>query len=126
MCTSTLFILPGLRENVWNLHNCRVWARVCRYRSRKNGAVDRPTLHPLGWIQNKKVSAAQHVPAPQKIMPGSRFLGREWLCFFLTADFTNRKMNVLLSVSWCSCKRIREKNGKFVFANIKLQSLNTL
>lgn len=81
--------LYGLRENLWNLHNCTAWARVCRYNNSENGAVDRPTLLPLICIQNKNVSVAWHVPWLHKYNAWVKILGREWLCLFLTTDFTN-------------------------------------
>lgn len=81
--------LWGSGENLWNLHNCIAWATVCRYNNSEREDVDKPTLLLLSCIQNKIVSVAWHVPGLHKYIAWVKILGREWLCLFLTTDFTN-------------------------------------
>lgn len=119
--------LCGLRENLWNLHNCTPWARVCRYNNSENGAVDRPTLLPLICIQNKNVSVAWHVPGLHKYNAWVKILGREWLCLFLTTDFTNHTWMFYLVFPTEHVKRMRwRKKGKFVCMNIQFHVLYKL
>lgn len=113
------FILLGLRENLWNLPNCIAWATVCRYNNSENGAVDRPTLLPLSCIQNKSVSVAWHVRGLYKNNARVEILGREWLCCFLTTDFTNHTwMFYLLFPTGC-VKKWERKKEKVMCMNIK-------